>query len=209
MRMFTHSSKLFAVVAGALVIMMATSCAPKELFSEGARVKLEEQGVDLADIQFYNDKEVILRAKVDEQQFSITSGVIKEIDGRKIQEIRIPRYTPCILEKYEEGMLWIRFETGDNKALRFARNSFDKYQIDADKWIQNKGKITYGNKDFLIEPGGNDALLVVKRDKDWKTLTKSRTVNGVRISNKERKRQRREEKQKKKEEKQKGTTARK
>ena len=115
------------------------------------------------------------------------SGVIREVDGRRTQEIKIPRYTPCVIEGYENGRLYIRFERGDGKLLRFKRNSYDSFQIDADEWIKRRGAIVYGEKDFYIEPGGNDALLLVKKTKAYKSMTESRVTPGIKVNSRKNK----------------------
>lgn len=164
------------------IAMVFSSCAPRVMFTEGARKKLEEAKVDLSLIQFYNDKEILLQRKMDNNEVVVESGTIREHDGRRIQEVRIPRYTPAIYDGFENGKLVVRFELGDGKTLRFYRNSYDKFQIDADKWVKRNGMITYGNMPFLIKPIGNDALLLVKKTKVYKTVTESETAKGLNVN---------------------------
>ncbi|MEM0998267.1 MAG: hypothetical protein AAGN35_14500 [Bacteroidota bacterium] len=168
-------------------VIFFSSCAPRVIFTEGARVRLAEQNVDMSKIQFYNDKEVILRRKVDSSEFTVDSGVIREVDGRRTQEIKIPRYTPCIIEGYDNGKLFLRFERGDEKLLRFKRNAYESFQIDADDWINRQGAIEYGGKDFYIQPGGNDALLLVKKTKAYKSMTESRVTPGIKVKSRRKK----------------------
>lgn len=173
-------------VLGLLAIcLFFSACAPRVYFTEEARVRLADQKVDLARIQFYNDKDIVLQRKVDSQEFLVKEGVIREIDGRRVQEIRIPRNTPCVIDSNSSsGKLYVRFERGDGKALRFFRNAYDAYQIDADEWIQRKGKIQYAGKDFYITTGGNDALLLVKKTKAYKSMTESHVASGIKVGSK-------------------------
>lgn len=182
-RIETNILRILAI----FIVIFFSSCAPRVIFKEDARARLDEQSVDLGKVQFYNDKEIILRRKVDSSEFSVDSGVIIEVDGRRTQEIKIPRYTPCIFEQYDNGRLYIRFERGDDKLLRFKRNSYDSFQIDADAWIKRRGQIEYGGKDFYIEPGGNDALLLVKKTKAYKSFTDSEVTKGLKVKKRKRK----------------------
>jgi hypothetical protein len=179
-------NNIFKVLA-VFTVMFISSCAPRLIFKEDARARLTEQNVDLAKVQFYTDKEIILRRKVDSSEFSVDDGVIIEVDGRRTQEIKIPRYTPCIFEQYDNGRLYIRFDRGEDKLLRFKRNSYDSFQIDADAWIKRRGQIEYGGKDFYIEPGGNDALLLVKKTKAYKSFTDSEVTRGLKVKKRKRK----------------------
>jgi hypothetical protein len=182
-------------ITAIFVVIFFSSCAPRVIFTEAARVRLAEQNVDLGKIQFYNDKEMVLRRKVDSSEFTVDSGVIREVDGRRTQEIKIPRYTPCIIEAYDNGILYIRFERGDEKLLRFKRNTYDSFQIDADEWIKRRGAIEYGGKDFYIEPGGNDALLLVKKTKAYKSMTESHVTPGIKVNSRKNKRSKRRQRQ--------------
>ena len=168
------------------IVFLVSACAPRVIFMHEARVRLEEQEVDLSRIQFYNDKDIVLQRKVDSQEYTVKEGVIREIDGRRVQEVRIPRNTNAVIDSTNGGNLYVRFERGDDKLIRFYRNEYDTYQIDADEWIQRQGKIEYAGKDFYITAAGNDALMLVKKTKAYKTMTESHVVSGIKVKTRRR-----------------------
>lgn len=167
-----------------LIVFAFAACKPKLLFSEEERLKLTEREVPIETIQFYNDKEIILRRKMNSSDLSVTGGVIKTVDGRQVEEIKIPRYTPCIADSFVEGRFYVRFERDDDRQLRFYKNSYSMYQIDAERWIAGKGKVEYAGKIFFIENAGNDALLVVRKSKLYDQSTDRNFAKGVLITDK-------------------------
>jgi hypothetical protein len=172
-------------VFGLLLIVVAFSaCKPKLLFSEEERMKLAEREVPITSVQFYNDKEIILRRKMNSSDLSVSGGVIKTVDGRQVEEIKIPRYTPCIADSFVDGRFFVRFEREDDRQMRFYKNSYNMFQIDAERWIAGKGKVEYAGKVFFIENAGNDALLVVRKSKLYDQSTNRNFAKGVLITDK-------------------------
>ncbi len=165
----------------ALIATVLTSCGPSQVFTEGSRAVLESQGIDVADIQFYADKGISMRRQVESSETSVRNGEIKQIDGERTQEILIPRGTPGIVKKVAQEKLWVSFEGCEGCELRFKKNSYDSYQIDADKWLEGRGQIEYDGKRFYLVPPYNDALLMVKKNELYKPERRSRVVKGVRI----------------------------
>ena len=168
----------------AFVAAILTSCGPSEVFTENSRLVLEQQGLSVNDIQFYADKEMIMRREIQKTETSVTRGEIKFVKGERVQEIRIPRGTPGVVEQTADGKLWVAFEQCKGCTLRFVKNSYDSYQVDADKWIEGKGQISYDEKNFYLIPPHNDALLMVKKKELYKPKKGSRTVKGVTIEEK-------------------------
>lgn len=172
-------------VFGLLLIACAFSaCKPKLLFSEDERLRLQERGVPVESVQFYNDKEIVLRRKMNSSDLSVSGGVIKTVDGRQVEEIKIPRYTPCVADSFANGRLYIRFERGDDRQLLFYKNSYNMYQVDAERWIAGKGKVEYAGVVYFIENAGNDALLVVRKSKLYDQSTDRKFAKGVLVNDK-------------------------
>jgi hypothetical protein len=173
-----------SVLALLFVACALAACKPKLLFSEDERVRLLEREVPVESVQFYNDKEIVLRRKMSSSDLSVTGGVIKTVDGRKVEEIKIPRYTPCIADSFSNGRLYVRFEREDDRQLRFFKNSYNMYQVDAERWIAGKGKIDYAGATYFIENAGNDALLVVRKSKLYDQSTRRNFAKGVLVDDK-------------------------
>jgi hypothetical protein len=154
-------------------------CKPKQVFLEATRLTLIEQEIPLRSLQFYNDKDIILRRKGTSSDVKTSGGKIYEQDGVTIQEIFIKKGTPCIVDGDENGKLLVRFENGEGKTLRFYKNSKNAFQIDSDRWIQKKGLIQYAGLDFIIEQESNDVLLVYKQTHRFKSIVENTVAKGV------------------------------
>lgn len=166
------------VLLALVAILSFSSCLPKIVFLEKHRAELEEAQVPLKLVQFYNDKEIILRRRAINSDYKESGGRIIEIDGEQIQEIKIKRGTPCLITGSKGGLYTVRFENGEGKTLRFYRNSKGAFQIDADKWKNRKGEITYAGLDFLIEIESNDVILLFKERRKYRSKPESRTIKG-------------------------------
>ena len=167
-----------------MAILLGTACSPRLLFTEQNRSHLENQKLDIERVQFYTDKDIVMRRKMESSETKVSNGEIRQIDGDRTQEIRIPRGTPGIVDRVDVGKIWLVFEDRDSCAIRFYKNSYDTYQVDADKWIEKKGAIRYDRESFYLVPPNNDALLMVKKREIYKPEKRSRVAKGVRIDGK-------------------------
>lgn len=174
-----------------LAVLLGFSCKSKQIFLEQNRVHLEEQGIEITRVQFYVDKDLVLRRELDSHETHVTNGEIKQIDGQRTEEIRIMRGTPGVIEQVDAGKLWITFETREGCALRFLKNVNDAYQVDADKWYERRGEVKYDGKTFYMLPPHNDAMLMVRKNELYKPDKDSRRAKGVRIDSNSPKRRRR------------------
>jgi hypothetical protein len=173
-----HYTLLIAV--GSLILVFA-ACKPKSVFLESNRILIDSAKVSLKQVQFYNDKPIILRRKATESEISESGGRMVEVDGDQVQEILIKKGTPGVLAGNQNGKLLVRFERGEGKTLRFYKNSKGAYQIDAEKWVAKKGIVKYADLDFLIEPESNDVLLMFRETKRFRSTSALETVKGVKV----------------------------
>lgn len=168
--------RIFPIVLGLMLTL--AGCKPKIIFLDTNRTELEEAEVPLKMVQFYNDKEIILRRKASSRDIKESGGRMIEIDGDQIQEIRIRRNTPCIITGIKGNKLVVRFETGEGKTLRFYKNTKGAYQIDADEWISRRGQVEYAGLDFEIQEPSNDVLLLFREKRHFRSNPESRTIKG-------------------------------
>lgn len=163
------------------VVLLSASCASKVYFTHDARVVIDSAGKDPTKFQYYNDKEILLRHKLPNQDIKPVDGVVVIDEGLSVTDLRIRRGTPCRVDSIEGNSYWMRFEIAEGKTLRFYKNQYDHYQIWADKWSQGRGNIQYGNKPFVIERVGNDCLLMVKNAQTFKETKKRKIAEGVKV----------------------------
>lgn len=174
----------------ALAVVMS-SCRPRLEFTEANRTHLATQKIDINRVQFYTDKELILRRDIPNSVTEVARGEITERNGRKTVEIRIPRGTPGVVEAIDEGIIVVAFEEDCPECLlRFYRNRYDCYQVDADNWIEKQGQISYDGFTFYLTPPYNDAILMVKKKELNRDRTNSHIVKGKRLNSRRKKRRR-------------------
>lgn len=164
-----------------LLTSLIMACKPKIVFLEPVRILLDTNNIALRQVQFYNDKSIVLRRKASQSDISESGGKMIEVDGEQVQEILIRKGTPGVVTGDQNGKLLVRFEKGDGKVLRFYKNSKGAYQIDADKWVTRKGLIQYAGLDFIIEEASNDVLLMYKETKKFRSASQMKTVKGLKV----------------------------
>lgn len=170
----------YLVLSG--IVLLSASCASKVYFTHDARLKLEKKGIDVSELQFYNDKELLLRRKTTSHLLVAEEGVVNTTEGIRVQDLRIRRGTPCRIDSIAGNSYYVRFELGEGETLRFYNNQYEHYQIWADKWASGRGSIVYGGKDYVIERIGNDCLLMVKNSQKYRALTERKVAKGVLVS---------------------------
>jgi len=167
-----------------LVIMVftLTACSQKTIyFTQAIRQKVEGDGLELKDVQFYNSHPITLQRNLSYEETKLASGTINFENGKFIEIIQIRKETPGIVENTERSALDIAFEAGDNRYLKFVLNAEMHYQISALEWRDRHGKIVYDTLTYYIKPGGEKALLKVKNDKIFKLDKNERIAPGRKV----------------------------
>jgi hypothetical protein len=167
---------------GTLIVMTILACKPKSPFLHSERVRMDTLNLDLGQIQFYNDKDIVLRSnQPDGSVISEMGGKMIEVDGEYVYQVVIKKGTPCLVTGEQNDKLLVRFEPGDKRFLIFYKNSKGAYQIYAPRWVKRKGLIEYGGLDFVIEKKSNDVLLMYRQKTSLKSSSSSKTIKGLRV----------------------------
>ena len=115
-----------------LIAIVLTSCSDKVLFTLSVRNDLISKGVDLTKIQFYNDRLFTLERDLSNSKISITSGKVKQLNGKRINVIAFSQFTPGILISESNNRNEVAFESGEGRNLSFSLNTRDgTYQLSA------------------------------------------------------------------------------
>lgn len=170
-----------------VVVLIATSCSQKIVFTAKLRDKLEKQDVNLKDIQFYNsDKITLEREEERPEEYSVRSGTVKVEEGRTIEEVIIKKKTPGVCVEAHPYHLNISFEPGSDKVLKFGRkagnhltNSFKLY---AKEWKGEQGKIQYGDTIYQTDKKAASSHLLVKKSQIYELIREKRVAEGRKIS---------------------------
>ena len=157
-------------------------------FTADLKETLERSNVDLKKVQFYVDEKLVLTRDLGSETAQVSSGVVKLENGRYINEVIIPAFTPGIVERSAPDGLYISFEK-DNNYLKFGRGTNlagNYYTLYGRKWQNGTAEVTYQNQVYRVScascgHAGSAKLLVKKSQLDnWNKKTK--VVEGRRVT---------------------------
>jgi hypothetical protein len=181
------SSVILCVVGSALLFSCSSSRKTARNFvpfTRDLRAKLEKENIDLKEVQFYVDQKVILSRNLGDQKVEVKSGVIKLENGKYINDVIIPSFTPGICDATENDKLMISFEKGNND-LAFGPGSgytFNNYVLYGTEWKDGTAAVTYDSNKFRARCGTcadvASATLVIRKSELDKMERKSRTLKG-------------------------------
>ena len=181
------------VTAGSVLFlgMSMTGCSSSKVsranlvpFTKDLRQKLEKENIDLKQVQFYIDQKLVLDRNLGDQKLQVTSGIVKLENGKYINQVIIPAFTPGVCENAEGEKLLISFEKGNNN-LPFGPGSgytFNEYSLYGAEWRNGTTAVTYDSNKFRARCGtcqdvASVTLLVRKSVMD-KIERKSRILKG-------------------------------
>ncbi|WP_337044240.1 hypothetical protein [Emticicia sp. 17c] len=157
-----------------------SSCTRYIPFTEDLRQSLQENGVDIKKIQFYSDKNFLLKRNAKTNTNGLEQGSIsrnstyiretisfKSIAGSKLAGI-------CT--STEQGTIAIQFEEGDaeKKKIMFYRQHYGEYKF------EGQIKIVYDDHAYDIVEG-KDARLLVSANETKDYIKSKRKVRGLRV----------------------------
>ena len=141
---------------------------------------------DLRQIQFYLSHDLILRKELTSGHTDIVNGEIRIVDGRKVQEVVIPKRTPGVLVYMPElDRFGVSFEQGnDSNYLMFGPNPNyqDRYMILASEWQGVRAILQYEGDYFYTEAGSQLSSLMVDLKQIDNSETKRRKASGRIVS---------------------------
>jgi hypothetical protein len=148
------------------------------------RQALESTNIDLSKVQFYIDQKIVLERNLGDTKVEVTSGVVKLQNGKYINEVIIPEFTPGVCTGAEGDKLLISFEKGNNN-LPFGPGSgftFNEYSLYGVEWKKGTTAVMYDSNKFrarcaTCQDVASVTLLIRKKEKE-KLEHKSRTVKG-------------------------------
>lgn len=171
-------TKRFIPLLVIIISIVFGACNSTMYFTQDMRNNLNDNDLNVADVQFYNSKKLILKRNLNYDETKIARGEIKLENGQYIEEIIIPKNTPGVAVDYSNNRVDIAFEQGFNRDLKFVLNEENLYQITALSWQDDYGRIKYDTLIYFMEPGGDEALLKVKKDNIYNFQKKKRIVKG-------------------------------
>jgi hypothetical protein len=172
----------------AFLFLLVTVGCSRELRPFTANI-LQEGGwsdTDLQKIQFYLSDDIVIRRNLTEGSSEITSGTIKIVKGRKVEEVRIKRGTPgTFLFRANKDNFAIGFDANsDKRFLMFGANPKRQgsYVLLASEWKDRLGKVRYDDRFYFAEEESALAGLLVDLRKIQKVEINSRVENGRKVN---------------------------
>lgn len=173
-------SKLFIII-----FLLLTACSTKTIyFTQQTRNKIESNKIDLKDIQYYNSHQIVLQRNLSFEETKVASGNISVENGEFVEMIILKKKTPGVCESYTPNSLDVSFEQGENRKLRFILNPSKNYQVSAIEWKNKFGKVSYDTLTYYIKPGGEKALLKVRKEDIFTYDKQERIIQGRTVSSK-------------------------
>lgn len=162
------------------LVAMLSSCASKMIpLSSSIRSSLGEKQV--AQLQYYTSEKIILKKVAAGGAVNTSNGEVIVSGYDNSETVVIPKRTPGVLTRMEDGTLVIRFEYGDNKYLAFGDNG-GIYSLLAKEWKDRDGLLTYAGKEYTTVGLSGSAYLMVKAREVRQSNRRSRTVTGVKLN---------------------------
>ncbi len=168
------------------VLTMAACSSSKTYFTPSIRNAIERGNQSLTKVQFYIDRDIVLKRELETGETKITSGKVIIENGRTINIVTLKKNTPgvCVLQK--KDIIGVSFEAADANFVTFGKTKFaganDPYRVLANNWIGEEGIVTYEGKQYRILREGSEASILIKSKflKNYKVEEKTlsgRTVN--------------------------------
>ncbi|MFI5171144.1 MAG: hypothetical protein ACHQFW_02080 [Chitinophagales bacterium] len=134
----------------------------------------------LKKVQFYLEGDITLYRDFGNSETEITSGEIKIVDGKKVEQIYIASGTPGVVMKAENKDTWLVSFEKDGSFLRFGVNNdySGKYTLMAKDWDGRVGIIDYAGKEYRSTPESIYAYLAVNMEKINNTTVESKKAEG-------------------------------
>lgn len=154
----------------------------KTYFTSGIRTAVESNHQPLEKIQFYADRDIVLKREMNIGETKVSSGKVKIENGHYVQIIILKKNTPGICTVVKNNIVGISFENGPNKFLTFGKiknaTSEDPYRLQITDWIKDLGIVEYEGKKYRIEAESANAGIMIKTSILKKNKTEQRQMKG-------------------------------
>jgi hypothetical protein len=176
--------KLFLSIA--LFTTLVGSCSTElRPFTSGLMNEGKWSDDDLKRIQFYLSDDIVIYRDFTKGETQIVGGVIKIVNGREVEEIRIPKGTSGVfLSRLKNENFAIGFDASSNtKYLTFGPNPNrgGAYVLLAAEWKNKRGKLTYDNKAYFANTSAAWAALLVDLKNFRNMSVQTQTVKGRKV----------------------------
>ncbi len=151
------------------------------VFTEELRRDLESADIPLSKVQFFNDKNIVIKREgVNPNDINVNSeGKISIQNGKSVQTISLRPFTPGVSLGNENGAIYVSWDDSqqDQKGIRFNLNGNQYYMATTED-----AKLNY--KGFLYDiVSGVGTRLYVNKDLLKEVNSQKETLRGRRVGN--------------------------
>jgi hypothetical protein len=151
--------------------------------------KLKSYNIDIRKVQFFVDQQIVLSRYMDQNAASVSAGVVKFLNGKSVNEIVIPQYTPCVVDSIDMDGFRISFEKGSTNIFKFinSRNSPypENYVFAGTNWKEGGADVLYDKQVFRATCGTcnsvAEAKLAIKQSDIDKADKKTKVLQGRKV----------------------------
>jgi hypothetical protein len=178
--------KRYSWVVILLPILIAGCGTSKTYFTQAIRQDVEQSHADITRIQFYVDRDIVLRRDLDNGEVKVSSGEVHFENGHYVNIITLRKNTPGVCTFLKDDVVGISFESGSDKFLTFGKTRHasptDPYRILANEWVKDYGIIYYEGKPFRIESSGTEAGILIRSKWLENSKVESREMKGRKVA---------------------------
>ena len=162
--------------------VLFTSCSSKVSFTTKSLTDYKLTNEDVQKLQFYLQGDIVLTNGNSEKGTKTEGGELVIKDEQSINKVVISSGTKGVVEKIEEGLMYVSFEVGRNLLFR-ASPTDGKYRLKTEKFDPRKriGTLNYGQEEFYVASNSLQSHLVFKLKNSVKRKSNQRSVKGRKL----------------------------
>ncbi len=170
---------LLTLFLGTLIL---ASCSNKIFYTSELNARVAQKNLSIHKIQFYVSKKIILKRVLPHDNAELANGEIRFEDGKLIDQVIIKKNTPGTCEFIDNGFMFMSFEDGNNKLLKFNPGNGGKYyELFINEDPENFRKVTYDTSEYIIQRGADYSRLWVKKDQEYILKITNRVAEGKKV----------------------------
>lgn len=168
-----------------ILLVVATSCAPKVPFTQSVRQSYKLTVEELKSLQFYTSREIVL-VKNEEQirEKSTNKGTLAVRNGTSLEQVVIPAGTPCVVTKVIDGeQMALQFGPAPTAYLVFGTltNNSGYYALQTRQDAEGRPVVSYNNETYTVRSAPRDIILLFKMKGIQSTQQQQKVVSGKRL----------------------------
>ncbi len=165
---------------GAATLFLSSCSVYLSPYTSATQSQTNFDEAQLKKVQFYLNGDIILNRELAGSETEISSGEIKIVDGRKVEQIIIKSGTPGVIIKAENRDTFLVSFDADGSYLRFGANSDygGRYTLMAKEWQGRVGIIEYAGREWKSTTESIYAYLEVNMEKINNTTVNTKEAGG-------------------------------